>query len=83
LSIDKELSSARKNDCICDNCGKSFSTIEEFPTHYKTIILDHPIALVHILDSSYQSYRRSEFCSLMSITDGGGGGGGEIKHLSN
>ncbi|HYZ96774.1 MAG TPA: hypothetical protein VE524_09290 [Nitrososphaeraceae archaeon] len=35
LSKDKELSSARKNESICDNCGRSFSTIEEFPTHYK------------------------------------------------
>jgi hypothetical protein len=77
LSKDKELTSDQKNGHICDNCGKSFSTIEEFPTHYKMIILTHSNTLVHILNSSYQSYRRSEFCSLMSIT------GGEIKHVSN
>ncbi|HZC48865.1 MAG TPA: hypothetical protein VE244_07405 [Nitrososphaeraceae archaeon] len=49
MSKDKELSSAQKDSHICDNCGKSFSTIEEFPTHYKMIILDHSITLVHIL----------------------------------
>ncbi|HKG40968.1 MAG TPA: hypothetical protein VKA98_02420 [Nitrososphaeraceae archaeon] len=77
MSKDKELSSARKNESICDNCGKSFSTIEEFPTHYKMILVDHSNTLVCMLDSSYQSYRMSEFCSVMSIT----GGGGKIKHI--
>jgi hypothetical protein len=78
LSKDKGLlSSARKNESICDNCGRSFSTIEEFPTHYKMILLDHSNTLVCMLDSSYQSYRMSEFCSVMSIITG------EIKHISN
>jgi hypothetical protein len=40
LSKDKEVTSDRKNgDHICDDCGKSFSTLEELTTHNKK---DHP-----------------------------------------
>jgi hypothetical protein len=41
LSKDKEeLTSHRKNmGHICDDCGKSFSTMEELTNHYKK---DHP-----------------------------------------
>ena len=50
LSKDKRLlSSARKNESICDNCGRSFCTIEEFPTNYKMILLDHSNTLVCML----------------------------------
>ena len=42
LSKDKEITSDRKNGHICDECGKSFSTMEDLTSHYRK---DHPEAL--------------------------------------
>ena len=41
LSKDKEITSDRKNGHICDDCGKSFSTMEELTSHIGRIILKH------------------------------------------